>query len=257
VFEEKNFVDARKYCEENNGRLISLPHQMIVDRISESLEGCQYPDDSLSDNDGFITKVNHKWLVGLDCEDGKYKWLDGSEFYGKNYQPECILPSNELVDQNENSSSKPTCETVYLDSADKRLLTLCENGPASFLCSKIDNSWPYFKYNLILVLCLILFFFIIVMVLRKKYFTKYGKQPSLEKSLSYKQLENESSINHKEDDETSDWEIVAPNEPINTDYICPQLWKIVDPEHKRQLREENLEKFFLKLKKVLENSKTL
>ena len=63
--------EAVKYCKERsqllNGKLISLPNQHILDDISKKVKN-------------FMCNTNHIWKVGLDCNDGSYKWLNGLKF---------------------------------------------------------------------------------------------------------------------------------------------------------------------------------
>ena len=68
VNEQRNKTEATKYCKENDGILIPLHNQEIVDEVSDKLKDIK-----------FIEEINF-FHVGLDCKNGIYQWQDGKEF---------------------------------------------------------------------------------------------------------------------------------------------------------------------------------
>ena len=114
-------VEASKYCEENDGMLISLHNQEIVDEVSEKLQ-----------NADFNKKINF-FHAGLDCKNGIYQWQDGMKFNGSNYNPSLQLP-------------KDSCQNLYLQSITRskkfQLITSHSDADAPFLCLKNRKSKP-------------------------------------------------------------------------------------------------------------------
>ena len=94
----KSKTEASKYCEENDGMLIPLHNQEIVEEVS----------DGLKDIKTIKIYKNRIWFhVGLDCKNGIYQWQDGMKFNGNNYYPSLKL-------------STDSCQNVYLERRKNR-----------------------------------------------------------------------------------------------------------------------------------------
>ena len=75
---QRNKNKAIKYCKENDGVLISLNNQTIVDEVSNSLVDCC--------KDGRLqTRNNQLWHIGLNCKNKVFTWFNGVKFDRQQY----------------------------------------------------------------------------------------------------------------------------------------------------------------------------
>ena len=232
VDEVKDKIESKKYCEENDGMLIPLHNQEIVDEVSHKLYNC-------FDNEKqrYIERQKFIWRVGLDCKNGSYIWQDGKPFIASNYQ--------------RTSFPRSECKDIFLTPNYRGLYSCCFDGSVPyegktpFMCLKnkrldqrIVNSAPDFYtgnettitdnsvaigFSVCLFLLLVIICGLILKIIRQK-----KKQKLLANELK---LQNQNNIlrntinehfNHEVDTLVNGYQVrkyIIPNVHQDTGYI--------------------------------------
>jgi len=169
----KTKKEANNYCQNNDGMLIPLQNQKIVDEVSGKLFNCYL---EINERNIPVHRKKTLWNVGIECKDKSYNWSNGEKFNESSYQPSFYISAHNCEDiifhpdhntllPSPSCQQTKTCRLPFLCLKDKKFeQTAKVNG----FGEEQTNIFLIIGFSVCIFLLLILICWLILKIVRLK-----------------------------------------------------------------------------------------